>query len=133
VAEGSVKVTPKEPLVAFASSVGDGETRVSAGHRAILDSAAATTRVSTAAPEAAATWRSGRLQYINEPLKYVVADVSRYSAVEIVVNDAALGELTVTGTVFENDIDGWLESLGEFMPVQVERDGGRRIVLKPRE
>lgn len=77
-------------------------------------------------------WRTGRREYLAEPLKYVVADVNRYSAAHITVRDAAVGELQITGTVFDNDIDGWLRSLEEFLPVKVERPEPGRVVLVER-
>ena len=110
------------------------EQRVSAGEQVILghDNRGTSDAATMPLTAAAAAWRSGRLEYLNEPLKYVVADVNRYSKTEIVIDDPAVAELLVTGTVFEDDIDGWLRSIEEFMPVTADRSGGGRVRLRGR-
>jgi transmembrane sensor len=74
------------------------------------------------APVAIAAWRSGLLEYRSEPLADVVADLARYSSRRIVIEDPRAGALAVTGTVFEREIDKWLNSLGTALPVEVRTD-----------
>jgi len=88
------------------------------------------THVFTAA--LATAWRHGRLEYLGEPLKYVVADVNRYSNGEISLGDAAAGELSITGTVSESDIGDWLKTLEEILPLTVERTAAGRFVIHSR-
>jgi transmembrane sensor len=130
VTEGAVNVSAD----ASTSTVGSESARLQpvrlqAGKRWTGDLTARVVSVSHALPDTAAAWRAGRLEYVGEPLRYVVADVSRYSTMDIVIADPQLGDVPVTGTVFEEDIDGWLESLPAFIPVRVERVGGDRVVL----
>jgi transmembrane sensor len=68
-----------------------------------------------------AAWRDGLLQYRDEPLRSVVADVTRYSEHDIVIADPAVAELRVTGTVFANDVESWLQSLEAALPVRAVR------------
>jgi transmembrane sensor len=76
-----------------------------------------------------AVWRDGLLQYRDEPLPSVIADVTRYSKYEIVIADPAVAELRVTGTVFTNDVESWLQSLEAALPVRAVRapDGAVRL------
>lgn len=131
VSEGSVNVDQADSAPAATSSAPRARvTPLSAGHRWVSDPASeAGGKVTTAAVERASSWRTGQLQYIGEPLKYVVEDVNRYSKLQISIADPQLGQIPVTGTVFENDIEGWLASIGEFIPVRVERVGDAEVVL----
>lgn len=76
-----------------------------------------------------AAWRDGLLQYRDEPLPSVIADVTRYSKYDIVIADPAVAELRVTGTVFANDVESWLQSLEAALPVRATRapDGAVRL------
>ena len=105
------------------------ELELRAGQQVVFEGSTDTLRVREAAPETMSAWRSGRLEYIGEPLKYVVADINRYSKRPIVIEDPAIGELLVTGTVFERDIDAWLRSAADILPVSIDRSAGDRIVL----
>jgi transmembrane sensor len=124
VTEGTVAVA------AGPASQDTGRTLLDAGHQLVVDPADGTPVVSQAGAQSAVAWRAGRLQYLDEPLQYVVADVNRYSAAEILIADPTLGELRVTGTVLEDDIDGWLQSLEKFMPLRVRRLAGGAVRLE---
>ncbi len=124
VTEGAVKVRMKDDRAEAAA--------VPAGHQVILDPSDEAPKVQSTIPAAATAWRSGRLEYLGEPLKYVVADVNRYSTRQISISDPHVGELLLTGTVFENDIDTWLRSVEALLPVKVEHTEPDRIVLSPR-
>ncbi len=117
VAEGSVRV--------------DGPTaaRLEAGEQLSIDATAtADTRMQVDAGSVAG-WREGRLQYFNEPLSAVVADLARYSSRKISVEDRAVGKLQVTGVVLEQNIDGWLSSLETTFEIEAIRtpDGSVRL------
>jgi transmembrane sensor len=81
---------------------------------------------------AAIAWREGRLHYRAEPLRHVLTGVNRYSTREIVIVDPALGDLTFTGTVFENRIDEWLYGLEDIFPIEVSEASVSRIELRAR-
>ena len=60
-----------------------------------------------------------------EPLRYVIQDVNRYSQRPIVIADARLGDLQITGTVFQTNVLGWVQSLeaafGIHADIQADR------------
>ena len=88
--------------------------------------------VSSITPEQATAWRSDRLEFINEPLGAVVANVNRYSTRPVHIVDADLETLTFTGTIKTNAIDSWLDSLPQIFPLRITEDA-HRVILSNRE
>lgn len=130
VTDGAINVASQMAHATTAAAA--RQTRVDAGHQIEVEPSLGTTNVSVADPQIAIAWRSGRRQYLGEPLKYVVADLNRYYAQQITIGDPDIGELLLTGTVFENDIDAWLRSVVDLLPVEIERPTAGRIVLTQR-
>ena len=77
-------------------------------------------------------WRDGTLKYMAEPLSSVVQDVNRYSAGSVITIDADVGELSFTGTVFQNAVDDWLSSLEQAFPVDVETEANGDVRIRAR-
>ena len=89
--------------------------------------------VTTADPAAATAWREGHLKFRNEPLRHVLEDVNRYSSRDIGLGDDAIGDMRFTGTVFQDNIDGWLASVEQAFALEVRQTGDGGIVLLPAE
>jgi transmembrane sensor len=127
VTEGAVTVTP-EPQEPSASTMGEdakggkevGIARLEAGHQLVY-SDLKVTPVTLADAAGAIAWREGRLKYRGELLRYVIDDVNRYAKRPIVLADEAAGEVSFTGTVFEQSIDSWLSGLEQVFPLEVEQ------------
>ena len=134
VAEGIVKVDSR---VAAAQSSGQAHqqrtlirtARLSVGQQLSIDSADGNASIQDVDARGIAAWRDGLLQYRNEPLRSVIADVTRYSARDIVIANPQIAELRITGTVFASDVDSWLQSLETALPVRVvwAPDGSARL------
>lgn len=105
--------------------------RLSAGHQLSVEPSGAPPLLVPVDANAVAGWRNGRLQYMNEPLASIVTDLGRYSVRGIEIADPRIGELRVTGTVFEHNIDLWLESLETMFPIRVVHEADGRIRLEP--
>lgn len=134
VLEGSVTVKPHSrtffaPGASSADFPPDEPLRLTAGQQAIYDETGVL-RVGTADPGVVTSWQTGRLQYLREPLRFVVTGINRYSEAEIVIADSELEELEFTGTVFPGQTDEWLQSLAAVAPLRVERIGDNTIVLR---
>ncbi|MBL8269806.1 FecR family protein [Steroidobacter sp.] len=69
-------------------------------------------------PATATSWRQGRLEYIEEPLASVIANVNRYSSRRITLQGVDTG-LAYTGTIEVRSIDEWLRALPRIFPVRV--------------
>lgn len=124
VADGVVKVD---------ASAGQGASpsraQLGVGQQLSINTANGSSTMQVVDAGAIATWRDGLLQYQDEPLPSVIADVTRYSEYDIVIADPAVAELRVTGTVFANDVESWLQSLEAALPVRAIRapDGAVRL------
>ncbi len=139
VVEGSVQVasipaTPRTEEIATASTPPRATafpvTRVQAGEQLVYGEALSPVRAVN--PATAVTWRAGHLKYLGQPLKYVIPDVQRYSRKRLVIADEAVGQLGFTGTVFEEDVEDWLEGLETSLPIEVVATDDHTVVLKAR-
>jgi transmembrane sensor len=83
-------------------------------------------------PEDLATWRDGRLVYVNAYLRDVVADINRYYDGDVVISTEELGGLQLTASFRANQIGEMLHSLELALPLEVEYGDGRNIALKPK-
>jgi transmembrane sensor len=122
VAEGTVDVyvaDANEQRSDLPATAATGSLRLTAGNEVTWVVGTGKRIVRATDPERALAWRYGRLEYIDEPLSAVIADVNRYSARKLIINDPALTRLTYTGTVLIGSVDEWLHALpGEF-PIKV--------------
>ena len=76
-------------------------------------------------PAQSARWRAGWLVYRDEPLRYVIADVERYTEREIAVAGSVPADLRFTGAVSKDSVAEWVEALPDVFPVRVQRVGTR--------
>jgi transmembrane sensor len=58
----------------------------------------------------------------------VVQDVNRYTNRKIEFADPSIGELLFTGTVFVDQLDGWLAALPGAFPLKVVERGSYRLL-----
>ncbi len=133
VAERTVKVDARAAAVAAPQSSPQPTVvrtaRLSLGQQLSIDATDGSASIQLVDAREIAAWRKGRLQYRNEPLQSVVADVIRYSGQDIVVADPEIADLRITGTVFANDVGSWLQSIEAALPVHIVRapDGVVRL------
>jgi transmembrane sensor len=137
VAEGIVKVDAPAPQAASRSNPQRAiirAERLGIGQQLSIDTIDGSAILQTVNAGGVAAWRQGLLQYRDEPLQSVVADVVRYSAHDIVIADPAIADLRITGTVFANDVESWLQSLEAALPVHIIRapDGAVRLESRSR-
>ena len=76
-------------------------------------------------PAQSARWRGGWLEYRDEPLRYVIADVERYTEREITVASSVPSDLRFTGAVSKDSVAEWVEALPDVFPVRVQVEGTR--------
>lgn len=75
-------------------------------------------------------WRDGMLAFSGEPLGEVIADVSRYTDLDIRIGDPSLRELPVGGYFIAGEIDALLEALELSLNISVKRDGAL-VTIEP--
>ena len=118
VTEGRVRVTPPG---------GQDALEAAAGQQVLYDPAAGL-RIGPIALDDATAWRGRRLEFVNEPLSVVIANINRYSRRPVQIADARVGELTFTGTVRVDAIDRWVEALPRVFPVRVSAFGDHVVL-----
>ena len=121
VTEGRVRIFNR------ADRTGDGLEAV-AGQRVSYDPGRAALSVSSTDLARATAWQGDRLEFDNESLAVVVANINRYRRRPVRIEDAHLEALTFTGTVKTDAIDDWLHALPQVLPVKVRDAGGQTIL-----
>jgi len=96
--------------------------RVTRGEQLAFSDNGVLSPVKQADTRAATGWTRGRLTFDDQPLRYVIETVDRYSSRHISVSPAA-GALRFSGIVFDNEIDEWLQGLEKIFPVSIDERG----------
>ena len=119
-AASRVVVTVSEGIVEVSAAGAGRPLRVSAGQQ--LTSAEGQKGASSVAPAdlpLTLAWRQGRLDFLNEPLAGVIADVNRYRERPIVIRDESVGRILFSGTVLAAQVEVWVQALPQVFPVQL--------------
>ncbi|RAO76727.1 FecR family protein [Dyella jiangningensis] len=124
-AEGRVRIED--------SASGQGRSlEAVAGQAVSYDPSRSALSMATTDPAQAAAWRHARLEFDNEPLSVVVANINRYRTHPVRIADAGLQSMTFTGTVKTNAIDDWLQALPQVLPLTVSEIGGQTVLSDTR-
>ena len=75
------------------------------------------------------SWQRGELVFTGEPLAEVVAEVSRYTEVSIVIVDVAVREIPIGGRFPTGDVDNLLNILQEGFEIRVQRIDDKLVHL----
>lgn len=115
---------PRKPLTMVSATHGTTEL-------AVLEQTHLIEHLDLAAPEVTRklAWRQGMLVFNGETLPNVVADVSRYTDVQIDIADPTLNSLKVGGYFKVGEIDPMLEALESSFGVRVERVDDKHVRL----
>jgi transmembrane sensor len=144
VTEGSVRVAPPaRALAPVKPSRSENVATLSAGQRTILSAAALAADfpplVETLDPteiDRALAWQTSRFNFDATPLSEVVSRLNRHSAgrsglPRLVIHDAHLGGLLVSGRVGNDNIESFVEALEISFGVVADRRANGEIVLRP--
>lgn len=129
VTEGRVQIHRRHGATGAKDASGDMVEAV-AGQRVSYDPLKSVMSISSITADQATGWRNDRLEFINEPLDVVVANINRYSARPLHIADAGLEPLTFTGTVNTDAIDNWLHALPQVFPLKVTKQPGQVVLSK---
>jgi transmembrane sensor len=129
VTQGTVEVSAQQP--GSASLTMDhgliprpvAHIRIAHGEQLAFSDAGVVGPIKLTDTHAATTWTHGRLTFDNQPLRYVVETVNRYSSRRIVV-DRSASTLRFSGIIVDTQIEDWLQSLEAIFPVSVREQGG---------
>lgn len=134
-----VRVTLEEGVVALyrggetvAPAAAKPEAVLKPGEQAL---AAPETQVTVipADPQRATAWRFGRMVLDAEPLSEAVAEINRYNTRQIVIADARLKSLMISGVFQTGRPEAFVEALTKAFPVKVMKETSRTIELTSAE
>lgn len=135
VSEGTVKVGADDPSFADAHAkiapLNASLAVLTAGQQANLRHASVAMRsLSSSEIEHSVSWREGTLYFENQPLKEVIAELSRYTALKIHIEDEDLNDLLVGGTFQANPqgSEAMLTMLQQGFGLTVHRDGDKAFI-----
>ncbi|MEO1078438.1 MAG: FecR domain-containing protein [Pseudomonadota bacterium] len=83
-------------------------------------------------PENIGAWRDSRLVYTNVPLEAIIADLDRYDARSITIEESEAAAVTLSATFDNRDIDSVITSLTELLPLELEQTPDNGLVLRSR-
>lgn len=136
-----VEVTVEEGTVALASSQPPAVTKetspdsaplahLTAGQSVMLKESVETVQqLPKAELDRKLAWRKGVLVYSGEPLQEVIAEISRYTDIEIEIADPALAAKPVAGYFPVSRIDGLFQALQLNFGIHVERVDATHVRL----
>lgn len=78
------------------------------------------------------SWRTGRLQFQDDSLAYVLDEVSRYTQTRIILSDGKLGDLRIGGVFNAGEIDALLTALEVSFDLKAEQIDEKTIYLSSR-
>lgn len=131
VLEGAVAVFNRPgpgPMPAPGSSRSDSEPTLLYANDQLTLSNGVVTAVESVNASLATAWREGKLIYDATPLRQVVAEMSRYTPVELAVADG-VPDHPITGLIQIRSPDAMLRFLSNAVPVTPIRASKERIVL----
>ncbi len=73
-------------------------------------------------------WRQGVVRFADSSLTDVVAELSRYSALEIVIEDKRVADLSISGVFHHDDLEGVFAGLEAMLPITVDKRAGRIVI-----
>ena len=95
-----------------------------AGQRIAADRAGRLGEIKPVTQSGIAPWREGRVNFDDTPLAEVLAEFARYRHTGLVLRDARVAQLRVTGSFDPLRLDNFLRVLPRVLPVQLRREGG---------
>lgn len=115
-----IQVTLLEGLVSVSADPAGGNVILSPGEQMTLRSGEQTvSRVDISRFE---TWMTGMIPFTDATLASAAAELNRYSAIKLKVDDAIAGE-RISGAFRAGDQEGFADALEAFLPVTAERRG----------
>lgn len=121
--EGSVRLEPRMPSRALAPVTAGEQLRIDGGE-------VATVRATDA--EKVTSWRRGQVIFEGTRLSDAIAEINRYSDVQIELADPKLADLKISGAFATGRPALFVEALTSYFPLASHEAGEKRIVLEAR-
>jgi transmembrane sensor len=80
----------------------------------------------------AIAWESGEVVSDNDTLTTVVARINRYARDAVIIGDAQTDELRISGVFHTGDVDGFVSTIVEYLPVRAQKQADGTTLLTHR-
>lgn len=118
--DGQVRVAVAQGEVQVASSSLAQPVHLQSGDALLFDGDGDRAAVSKLAADAVGQWRQGRITYEETPLSLVIADLARYSGIQVEIGRALRGRL-FSGTLVVGNGEAALRDLSQLMGLELHR------------
>jgi transmembrane sensor len=71
----------------------------------------------------ATAWENGEVVFENDTLSTVVARINRYARHGVVIADTRTSQLRISGVFHTGDIDGFVNTIVDYLPVRADKTG----------
>jgi transmembrane sensor len=71
----------------------------------------------------ATAWENGEVVFENDTLSTVVARINRYARHGVVIADTQTSQLRISGVFHTGDIDGFVHTIVDYLPVRADKTG----------
>lgn len=78
-------------------------------------------------------WREGRLTYSNARLADVVADLNRYYAPGVRIEDPKLADVRIATTFMRKDLEAFFANLPLILPVEIHRNRAGEVTISAQQ
>jgi len=121
---GPARVTVDEGRVTVSATTSDWSAlELEAGQTVVLDDASEPSNLSPEELQKRSAWRDGWLNFDNERLEVVVAELEPYIDKQIVLGSRRAAALTVAGSFNVDNADALLAALESVLPITVTHKG----------
>lgn len=130
VEEGSVRMTQRDARGQTRVAAADAGLLLGAGDVAHADHAGHPSAVGRVGAESVAVWRHGRVVFDNTPLAEAVAEFGRYGYDGVVIRDAGVAAMRITGSFNVTEFAGFAAALPKVLPVRLSRHSGQTEIVR---
>ncbi|KZC18764.1 MULTISPECIES: FecR family protein [Rhodanobacter] len=123
--EGRVEVTPESGQ----QDPHELPTTMTAGQRLLMGKRYATPVIESANTGTAVAWLSGKLVFNDTPLPAAVAQFNRYTTSKIVIGDAAVGQLRVSGVFRDDSSHAFIDALRSSYGISISQGNAGGLTL----
>lgn len=127
-----VRVQVEEGRVRVAGGAGSPVMELRGGQRIAADADGQLGLIGQVAEAGIAPWRDGRITFDNTPLAQVLAEFGRYGSTGLMVRDADVAALRVTGTFDPQRLENFRRVLPRVLPVALRREGAVTEIVSSR-
>lgn len=127
-----IRVQVEEGRVRVAGGAGSPVMELRGGQRIAADANGRLGLIGQVAEAGIAPWRDGRITFDNTPLAQVLAEFGRYGSTGLLVRDADVAALRVTGTFDPHRLENFRRVLPRVLPVALRRDGAVTEIVSTR-